>query len=1153
MNIHKHPLVSPAGMPSSPRSWRAPSSWCRHAAALLLLALTQVAVAQIAPTPIYVLSETNTLATATLSAPGTTSTPIAITGIAPNETLVGIDVRPQNSALYGVGVDAVAETVQIYHISPQTGLAVAVGTPFFYTALDGATVVDLPAAGWDIDFNPAVDRLRLVAGSLNMRANPNNGTPADGNGMVAGNNPDGSFYGASTVASATAYTNNQPNNGAITTQYTLDAATNALYIQNPPNNGTLTSGLTITVAGMPLDFTSVSGFDIEPGVNTVMSSTAVASGVGYAVLKTMATSKLYQIDLTTGAATEIADFAPRSFAVRHRLPISIGLNDTGTSLVRFSPLTPGTTTPVALTGITLGETIVGIDMRPATGQFYVLGIDSTLNKGSLYLLDPQGGALTVVGGVAGAIAFVDALGDPVPLPASSVGYDIDFNPTVDRLRVVSGSGLNFRVNPITGGAVDANPGVVGTNTDGSINGPATGVNGTAYTNSFGGATTTTQYTLDAVTNSLYIQNPPNNGTQTSALAVTLNGTPLDFTAPLGFDILGTVTVATSNTAATGDGFFAASVAGTSGVYRINLATGAVTSLGSAGVPLSSFSILSIPVVATVNTPTVSNLTPTSATLGGNVTDDGGSAITQRGVVLAPTTVNASPAVGDAGVMVLTTSGTTGVFTVGAGMLTTGTSYSFRAFATSALGTTYSAVRTFVPPILAPPTFPAGMVSQQYSVTLNFAPGTTFTSSVLPSGLKLNAKTGVISGRLATPGAYVFTITAKGPGGATVTYTSTLVVQALPRTSVGAFVGLILPSTNLNGNAGGRIDLTVTNKGSYTLKVTQRTKNYTASGYLVSSVGSNPTLTASLTGGITVNLTLLPDDTVTGTLTLGVDTIGINGWRKIYDKVFYPANPEMGYYSVSIRRTAANIGNVIVPQGSGFAAVTIGEDGSTKIAGQSADGMPLSSAAFMGPNGEILVHAQTYAKLGAVFGILGQTNDPDNNYAENSISGSLYLSKPDTNGRTYPTALNTVELETSGKYLAAAGTGSIVLGLPSTDEPSTLDFSDGGIDLASINPDLINGVNLILPSLKFTVPVAGSAQNLGRVSLTLSAASGAVSGSFKLNDGGGRNAVYKFQGMIIRRADGSTTANGYFLLPQIPVGMQTPGNSPILSGNVDLVP
>lgn len=1105
-----------------------------------------MAMAQVPPTPIYVLTETGALATATLSGPGMMSTPIAITGLTAGDTLVSIDVRPQNSALYGIGVNETAETIQLYHISPQTGLAVAIGSAFTMTT-NGVTLADLTTTGWDIDFNPFVDRLRVVTQSgLNFRMNPNNGT------AVNGVTPDGTFNGGSTTATATAYTNSQPNT-AITTQYTLDATTNALYIQNPPNNGTLTLGMTVTVNGSTLDFTSVSGFDIAPGVNAPASSAAVTSGVGYVVLRTVSTVKLYQLDLTNAVATEIADFAPRSFTIRQRLPVSIGLSAAGTSLVRFSPLNPGTTTSVALNPITSGETIVGIDMRPATGQFYVLGIDSTLNKGSLYLLDPQGGALSVVGGVAGQIAFVDAGGAAVPLPAASVGYDIDFNPTVDRVRVVTGSGLNFRVNPITGGPVDANTGVLGNQMDGSINGPATGVQGTAYTNSFGGATVTTQYTLDSVTDSLYIQVPPNNGTQTSGLAVTLGGAPLDFTSPVGFDILGSVTVATSNVAATGDGFFTASVSGTSHLYRINLGNGAAALLGSPGTPLSSFSILSMPTTATVNTPTVSNLTPTSAVLGGNVPDDGGSAVTQRGIVLALTSANSNPALGGTGVTDLAAGGTTGVFTVGAAGLTTSSSYSFRAYVTNALGTTYSAVRTFVPPVLAQPVFPTAMVSQKdYTVNLNFAPGTTFTSSLLPAGLKLDSKTGIIKGTPTTPGAYVFTITAKGPGGVTLTYSNTLIVQALPRTAVGAFAGLILPSAPLNGNSGGRMDLTTTNKGSYTLKVIQRTKSYSLTANLTTAVGANPTLTANLAGGITVNLTLLPNDTVTGTLSLGPDSIGINGWRKIYDKVFYPANPEMGYYSVSIKRTPANAANVLVPQGSGFASVIIGEDGSTKFAGQTADGSLVSSAAFLGPNGEILVHAQTYAKLGAVFGILGQTNDPNDNYTENSISGSLFLTKPQTPGRTYPDPLPAVELDTAGKYLSFAATGTIILGLPSSDDPSTLDFYDGGISAASINPDLVDLVTFARPSLKAGVPLAGSAQNPGRVSLTINAATGAVSGMFKLNDAG-RNAMYKFQGMIIRRADGSTTANGYFLLPQIPVGIQTPANSPILSGSVDLIP
>jgi len=76
-------------------------------------------------------------------------------------------------------------------------------------------------------------------------------------------------------------------------------------------------------------------------------------------------------------------------------------------------------------------------------------------------------------GTTGGIAFVDGAG-----------------------RVTTGTGLNFRLNPITGGVVDGDANLPGNNPDGAISGLARGVSGTAYTNSFGGATATTQYTLD---------------------------------------------------------------------------------------------------------------------------------------------------------------------------------------------------------------------------------------------------------------------------------------------------------------------------------------------------------------------------------------------------------------------------------------------------------------------------------------------------------------------------------------------------------------------------------------------------------------------------------------------------------------------------------
>ncbi|MBS0658396.1 MAG: tail fiber protein [Verrucomicrobia bacterium] len=106
---------------------------------------------------------------------------------------------------------------------------------------------------------------------------------------------------------------------------------------------------------------------------------------------------------------------------------------------------------------------------------------------------------------------------------------------------------------------------------------------------------------------------------------------------------------------------------------------------------------SLPVASsppTVTSPTATGVTGVAATLGGNVTSDGGATISARGVVYAPTATNGNPQLGGGGVLSATATGTTGVFTVNVASLTPGTSYSYAAYATNSVGTSYSTVGTF---------------------------------------------------------------------------------------------------------------------------------------------------------------------------------------------------------------------------------------------------------------------------------------------------------------------------------------------------------------------------------------------------------------------------------------------------------------------------
>jgi hypothetical protein len=237
----------------------------------------------------FSLTGSNFLATFDLTNP-TGGSLLVVTGLASGETLVGIDFRPEDGRLYGFGVDPVADTATLYVIATRTGVATPVG-PL-------GAVGNLPADGYGMDFNPAVDLIRITTDTgLNFRINPDTGA------LIA---LDTSINGAATGVSGTAYTNNEPN-AAVTTLYTLDATTDQLMIQNPPNAGTQTVAIAVTLDGNPLDFTTTNGFDIPAGVNVATSSTQ-ASGSGFALLTVGGITGVYSIDLTTGAATRVGDF-----------------------------------------------------------------------------------------------------------------------------------------------------------------------------------------------------------------------------------------------------------------------------------------------------------------------------------------------------------------------------------------------------------------------------------------------------------------------------------------------------------------------------------------------------------------------------------------------------------------------------------------------------------------------------------------------------------------------------------------------------------------------------------------------------------------------------------------------------------------------------
>lgn len=202
----------------------------------------------------------------------------------------------------------------------------------------------------------------------------------------------------------------------------------------------------------------------------------------------------------------------------------------------------------SISGLTTDTGLVGIDFRPATGELYGIG-----NAGGIYTLS-----------LANAKATLRARLN-VALTGSSFG--VDFNPTVDRLRMISDDGQNLRVNVDDGVAL----------VDGTLaytaGTPAAGIAGAAYTNNDTDANTaTTLFDLDATLDQVVIQSPANSGQLAATGKLTV-----DAATAVGFDIYSTVRNGTTEDVRA---LASLLVDGKTHFYRIGLVTGKASAIGT---------------------------------------------------------------------------------------------------------------------------------------------------------------------------------------------------------------------------------------------------------------------------------------------------------------------------------------------------------------------------------------------------------------------------------------------------------------------------------------------------------------------------------------------------------------------------------------------
>ena len=509
------------------------------------------------------------LVTFMATAPGTLTTTLPITGLAIGQTLVGLDSRPNTGQLFALGYNPTGTQAQLYTLNPATGALTTVGAAL--TLNLGTTTNRI-----GFDFNPTVDRIRVTgSNNSNFRLNPNTGALAATDGNLAYATTDanaGQTPGVGSVAYANSFIGS-----TFTVLYDIDEANSRYTRQDPPNTGTLLSREPLTVNTSAALATDLDIY-FSPTTRTNTAYLTIATGTIAAP-----TTQLYTLDFILGTnmtavgaigpvGTLVTDIAfaidrPATLpTVTAQLAYALG----GNNLLTFDTANPGLIrTSTGITGVDAAQILVGLDIRPATNTLYALGYNATAQTYQLYTLNALTGVATAVNTTPIALA----------LGTGKVGFD--FNPTVDRIRVTSGSRANFRLNPVDGT-------VAATDTQlayatGDVNAAATpNIGASAYTNSVVGpaATTTALFNYDLSLNVLTTQNPPNSGTLNTVGAT---GIAVNTTTPnVDLDIY-------SPAAGTNTAYLVANTGTSSNtsLYTVNLTTGATTLVGAIGFGLAA--------------------------------------------------------------------------------------------------------------------------------------------------------------------------------------------------------------------------------------------------------------------------------------------------------------------------------------------------------------------------------------------------------------------------------------------------------------------------------------------------------------------------------------------------------------------------------------
>lgn len=340
---------------------------------------------------------------------------------------------------------------------------------------------------------------------------------------------------------------------------------------------------------------------------------------------------------------------------------------------------------------------------------------------------------------------------------------------------------------------------------------------------------------------------------------------------------------------------------------------------------------------------------------------------------------------------------------------------------------------------------------------------------LPSGLTVNKTTGLISGfprvaasnRVKYPNGFPITITVSNAYKPSSTWKTFIDVLPLPVAIAGTYAGPVARGS-VNGQLGGRFDMTITSSGAISGKITlgslsarsfkgsfSSTKdlsgNATGLGNIKVKIPATKTLPAlMLEFGLSVSAAESPLAPDTLIVNASVDDCGnsrtasFTGWRNKWSSkpvagvTEAPTIYRGGLYNIAMalpddshlpeaERLVTKTS--LVPQGAGFASFTVGTSGTTSVAGRTADDEAFTCALPVGPTGQMFLFRPLYTTKvrGSLHGGMQIVTavDPNNN----DVNGALTWVRPPNPAK--------VTAKAARVYRSGFGTDQIAAGVPPT--------------------------------------------------------------------------------------------------------------------------